>query len=157
MHESWFARDKSHFRPRAQVIADVAETDFAIAPEFTDAVERGIIEVGIHENGFDEDLMLKIVVDIFIAICRMMGVCNSHVSMLLIRVLCSASSASISTINEQTLYDRIRFSAATIRAGGGGHGFYSRSVSRAHVSPSVVRPEPEGQHPQQQQQEQQQP
>ena len=58
VNEGWFAWAKSQFRPREQVIADamvIAETDFAIAPEFTDAVERGI--VGIHENGFDEELM----------------------------------------------------------------------------------------------------
>ena len=42
--------------------------DFAIAPEFADAVERGIVQVGIRENGFDEELILKFVVGIFIAI-----------------------------------------------------------------------------------------
>ena len=117
-------------------------------------------------------LMLQQTTSDWKVVCRMMGVCNSHASIdnhcvnehgfydralatsLLIRVLCSAVSSSISPINQQTLYDRIRFSAATIRAGGGGHGFYSRPVSRAQTSPSAARPEPEAQHPQQQQQHQ---
>lgn len=185
---NWFKRGTRWFRPRTDITADaleVAVMEIQLAPQLCDYIDTEIVRVTVHVERFGEEAITKTVADLFISLCRFLGIEKSHICLeqhgteeggnfdsnairpLIHRVLAFAGENLVPNL-QNVFLEKLKFSAETVRNGGGGLGTYARSTSRAFTgspSPNPTQgrqeyrpePQPEPQHQPKPQQQHQQP
>jgi len=167
----WFDDASSFERSPDSIVGDamviVGFEDVEIPPQFVDGIAMMVTRVAIHDNKFDEEACCKFVADVFITVCRFLGIKNSHeciqtyglvdgfyskekIAILLDRVAYWAAMNKSTVLTQEIFMDKLRFSAMTVASGGGGLGTYARSVSRMS-SPAPHHPDEQQQQQQQQQ------
>ena len=151
-----------------------------------DYMAMEITRVAVHVEHFDEEATVKMCIDLFVSVCRYLGIEQSHACIdkygvvdgnfckekiitLLHKMIQHGLEFRSAGDIQRMFLEKVQFSAQTVKSGGGGYAYYGRSMSRADTPPPKINTNnnveelpdgvsPEPRHgPQQQQQQYQQP
>lgn len=162
INPGWFDPLKKYFRSRSGVMGnalkiavDVSELPF----ELCDSIDTALTTVAIHRHAFDPERHLKFVCEVFVVICRFLGIEKSHscldehgtvdgiyhiatISALLHKVCFFGLKGAYVKMSNELFLEKLEYCAQTIINGGGGYGTQGRSISRS-LTPAAS-PAPSG-------------
>ena len=157
---NWFQRGASYFRPRESIKAtafQIAALTEPMPPLLCDYVDTQIVRATVHEARFSEEQITITVADLYICLCRVLGIekshlcleahgvdaqgyfCSAKIRAMIHRVVTVAVEHNTRGL-QNTFLEKLKFSVETVRNGGGGMGAYARSTSRLRSSSPAPNP-----------------
>ena len=156
---TWFFRKRSTLRGKAHELFNNPQLN--PPPEMCDLVDTTIVRHAVHIEHFDEQQVILVMSDLFISLCRMIGIegspeCLHDMGVVEVNGVQSASKDAIAKLLHGVYFlgtqvegfvekfeSRVIFSVLTVKHGHGGPGNYGMSrepsASQSEDSPSPAR------------------